>query len=74
MSIYDSKDPMDFKWAAREYDIPVQLLELSVKQGSLRAVEIDGQRKLLRPDVENFVNRLVKRGYGNRVVTRITPG
>ena len=73
MSVYDSKDPMDFKWAAREYDIPVQLLELSVQQGSLRAVEIDGQRKLLRQDVENFVNRLVKRGYGSRVVSRINP-
>lgn len=73
MSLYDSKDLMDFKWAAREYNIPVTLLELSVAQGALRAIEVDGQRKLLRFDVENLVNRTVKRGYGNKVITRINP-
>ena len=73
MSLYDSKDFMDFKGAAREYDIPVKLLELSVQQGALRAINVDDVPKLLRFDVENLVNRMVKRGYGNRVVTRLNP-
>lgn len=73
MSVYDSKDLMDFKGAAREYDIPVMLLELSVDGGTLRAIEVDGQRRLLRADVENLVNRTVKRGYGNRLISRINP-
>lgn len=73
MSVYDSKDLMDFKGAAREYDIPVMLLELKVGQGALRSIEVDGQQKLLRFDVENLVNRTVKRGYGNRVISRINP-
>jgi len=73
MSVYDSKDLMDFKGAAREYDVPVVTLELAVAQGSLRAVEVDGRRKLLRPDVENFVKRTIKRGLGNKIITRINP-
>lgn len=73
MSVYDSKDLMDFKGAAREYDIPVMLLELKVSQGALRSIEVDGEQKLLRFDVENLVNRTVKRGYGNRVISRINP-
>ena len=73
MSIYDSKDLMDFKGAAREYDIPVMLLERSVEQGALRSIDVDGQPKLLRADVENLVNRTVKRGYGNRVISRLNP-
>ena len=73
MSIYDSKDLMDFKGAAREYDVPVMLLELSVEQGALRSIDLDGQQKLLRADVENLVKRTVKRGYGNRVISRVNP-
>ena len=73
MSVFDSKDLMDFKGAAREYDVPVATLELAVAQGGLRMVEVEGQRKLLRPDVENFVKRTIKRGLGNRVITRINP-
>ena len=73
MSVYDSKDLMDFKGAAREYDVPVAMLELAVAQGALRAVEAGGERKLLRHDVENFVKRTVKRGMGNRVITKINP-
>lgn len=73
MSIFDSQDLMDFKGAAREYDVPVAMLELAVAQGALRAIDIDGERKLLRLDVENLVKRTVKRGLGNRVVTKINP-
>lgn len=73
MSVYDSKDLMDFKGAAREYGVPVALLELAVKQGALRAIDVNGERKLLRFDVENIAKRIVKRGYGNRVVSPLTP-
>jgi hypothetical protein len=73
MSLYDSRDLMDFKWAAREYDVPVMMLELAVDEGRLRAIEIDGERKLLRLDVENLVIRTVKRGPGNRVIARLNP-
>ncbi len=74
MSVYDSKDLMDFKGAAREYGVPVAMLNLAVKQGALRSIEVDGEGKLLRFDVENFVKRIVKRGYGNRVITPLNPG
>lgn len=73
MSVFDSQDLMDFKGAAREYGVPVAMLELAVAQGALRAIEVDGQRKLLRFDVENLVKRTVKRGLGSRVVTNINP-
>jgi hypothetical protein len=69
MSVYDTKDLMDFRGAAREYGVPVTQLQIAVKQGALRAIKIDGQPKLLRFDVENFAKRIVKRGYGNRVVS-----
>lgn len=71
MSVYDGKDLMDFRGAAREYGVPVTQLELAVKQGALRSIEIDGRSKLLRFDVENLAKRIVKRGYGNRVVSPI---
>ncbi|MBX3279454.1 MAG: hypothetical protein KF868_15735 [Acidobacteria bacterium] len=71
MSVYDTRDLMDFRGAAREYGVPASQLELAVKQGALRAIEIDGQPKLLRFDVENLAKRIVKRGYGNRVVSPI---
>ena len=74
MSVYDSKDLMDFKGAAREYDVPVAMLKLAVQQGALRSIEVEGQDRLLRHDVENFVKRIVKRGYGNRVITPLNPG
>jgi hypothetical protein len=73
MSVYDGKDLLEFKGAAREYDVPVAMLELAVANGSLRAIEVGGKRKLLRPDVENFVKRTIKRGLGNQVITRINP-
>ena len=73
MSVFDSKDLMTFNSAAREYDIPVSMLELAVAQGSLRVIEQDGARWLLRPLVEQFVKRTLKRGAGNRVVSRINP-
>lgn len=73
MSVYDTKDLMDFKGAAREYDVPVMMLELAVTQGALRAIDFNDGLKLLRPDVENFVKRIVKRGYGNRVISPVNP-
>lgn len=73
MSLYDSKDLMGFQGAAREYDVPVMLLERAVEQGALRVIDDGGERKLFRPDVENLVIRTVKRGYGNRVRSRINP-
>ena len=73
MSVYDSKDLMDFKGAAREYGVPVAMLKLAVQQGALRSIGVEGEDKLLRFDVENFAKRIVKRGYGNRVITPLNP-
>ena len=71
MSVYDSKDLMTFKAAAREFDVPVTMLELAVGQGTLRLIAQDGDRWLLRHDLEQLVKRTVKRGAGNKVVVRI---
>jgi len=79
MSVYDSKDLMSFNAASREFDVPAVTLELAASRGELRTVQLgDGQdngqesaRWLLRPDVEQFVKRTIKRGAGNKVVTRI---
>ncbi|HWQ34176.1 MAG TPA: hypothetical protein VNQ79_15115 [Blastocatellia bacterium] len=73
MSVYDSRDLMTFKGAAREYDLPVATLEMAVASGVLRLIDDRGERKLLRPDVEQFVKRTIKRGLGNKVVSRINP-
>jgi hypothetical protein len=73
MSVYDSRDLMSFKSVEREYNVPVARLELAVSQGALRVIEQNGAKWLLRPEVEQFVKRTVKRGAGNRVVTRINP-
>jgi hypothetical protein len=71
MSVYDSRDLMSFNAAAREFDVPAPALELAAAQGALRVIEQDGGRWLLRPDVEQFVKRTIKRGAGARVVTRL---
>jgi hypothetical protein len=73
MSVFDSKDLMSFKGAAREYDVPVTTLELAATQGALRVFEQDGARWLLRPSIEQFVKRTVKNGAGNRVVSKLNP-
>lgn len=73
MSVYDSRDLMSFKSAAREYDVPVMMLELAASQGALRVIEYDGSKWLLRPDIEQFVKRTVKQGAGNKVIARINP-
>jgi hypothetical protein len=73
MSVFDSKDLLTFNSAAREYDVPASMLELAAAQGSLRVIEQDGARWLLRPLVEQFVKRTIKRGAGNRVVSKINP-
>ena len=70
MSVYDSKDLMSYNAASREFDVPVTTLKLAVAQGSLRAMDQDGAQWLLRPDVEQFVKRTIKRGAGNKVVVR----
>src|SRR5215510_4846574 len=75
MSVYDSKDLMSFNAASREFDIPAAQLELAASRGALRVIQLDigpdGARWLLRPDVEQFVKRTIKRGAGNQVVTRL---
>jgi hypothetical protein len=82
MSVYDSKDLMSFNAASREFDVPAVTLELAASRGALRVIQLDnapnngedGARQegwLLRPDVEQFVKRTIKRGAGNKVVTRI---
>lgn len=73
MSVYDSKDLMSYAAAAREFGVPVTTLALAVASGSLRSIEQDGAKWLLRPLVEQFVKRTIKRGAGNKVVTRINP-
>ncbi|MCI0523986.1 MAG: helix-turn-helix domain-containing protein [Blastocatellia bacterium] len=73
MSVYDSKDLMSFNAAAREFDVPAMTLEMAASQGALRVIELGGERRLLRPDVEQFVKRTIKRGAGNKVVSRINP-
>ncbi|MEO6723819.1 MAG: hypothetical protein ABIP14_00820 [Blastocatellia bacterium] len=71
MSVYDSKDLMSYNAVEREFGVPVMTLKLAIAQGSLRAIEQDGNEWLFRPDVEQFVKRTVKRGAGNKVVSRI---
>jgi hypothetical protein len=71
MSVYDSKELISFKSAAREYNVPVQTLELYASQGALRVIQLEGVKWLWRPDVEQLVKRTVKRGEGNKVVTRL---
>ncbi len=71
MSVYDSRDLMSFKAAAREFDVPVMTLEGAVEQGALRVIEQDGSKWLDRLDVEQFVKRTIKRGAGNKVVARV---
>lgn len=75
MSVYDSKDLMSFNAASREFDVPAVTLELAASRGALRIIQLgegqDGARWLFRPDVEQFVKRTIKRGAGNKVVTRI---
>jgi hypothetical protein len=71
MSVYDSKDLMSFNAASREFDVPAVTLELAASQGALRVIKQDDARWLSRPDVEQLVKRTIKRGAGNKVVTRI---
>ena len=71
MSVYDSRELMTIKAAAREFDVPTLTLELAIAQGGLRVVDQDGVSQLFRPDVEQFVKRTIKQGAGTRVVTRI---
>lgn len=71
MSVYDSKDLMSYSAVEREFGVAETTLKMAVAQGALRAIEQDGNEWLLRPIVEQFVKRTVKRGAGNRVVSRI---
>jgi hypothetical protein len=71
MSVFDSQDLLEIKAAAREYDVPAITLELAIRRGTLRALDVAGSPTLLRRDVEQFVTRTVKRGPGNQVAGRI---
>lgn len=71
MSVYDANALLSYKAAAREFDVPVVTLELAVANGSLRSIEQDGAKWLLRHNVEQFVKRTIKQGAGNKVVVRI---
>lgn len=71
MSAFDSRDLLEIKAAAREYDVPAMMLELAIRRGALRVLEVGDTPKLLRPDVEQFVKRTIKRGPGNIVAGRI---
>ncbi len=71
MSEFDSRDWLTIKAAAREYDVPAITLELAIRSGALRTLTMDGTPKLLRPDVEQFVKRTIKRGAGTQIVSRI---
>jgi hypothetical protein len=72
MSVYDSKDLMSFNSAAREYSLPVSMFQLAASEGALRVFEQDSMKWLLRPDVEQFVKRTIKRGAGNKVITPLS--
>jgi hypothetical protein len=71
MSVYDSKDLMSFNAASREFDVPTMTLERAASQGTIRVIEQDDSKWLLRPDIEQFVKRTIKRGAGNKVVMRL---
>ncbi|MCG3161843.1 MAG: hypothetical protein JMDDDDMK_03058 [Acidobacteria bacterium] len=62
---------MSFNAASREFDVPAMTLELAASQGALRVIKQADARWLLRPDIEQFVKRTIKRGAGAKVVTRI---
>jgi hypothetical protein len=74
MSEFDSRDWLSIKAAAREYDVPAITLELAIRSGALRTLDVDGTPRLLRPDVEQFVKRTIKRGAGRQIVSRIRRG
>ncbi len=67
MSVYDSKDLLTFKGAAREYDVPAVSLERAVARGALRVITVNEASLLLRQDVEQLVKRTIKRGLGSTV-------
>ncbi len=73
MSVYDSNDLMSFNSVSREYNVAAPMLEMAVSQGALRVIEYNGAKWVLRPDIEQLVKRTVKRGAGNKVVTRLNP-
>lgn len=73
LSVYDSQDLMEFHSASREYGISLPMIEKAVAEGRLRAIDVNKTQRLLRFDVENFVKRMVKRGYGDRIATGIGP-
>lgn len=71
MSVFDSQDLLEIKAAAREYDVPAMTLELAIRRGALRTLEVNGAPKLKRHDVEQFVKRTIKRGSGTTIASRI---
>lgn len=71
MSRFDGNQLIDLKAAAREYDVPVMALQLAIRRGVLRLMEVDGIEVMSRNDVEQWVKKTVKRGLGNTVVSPI---
>ncbi len=71
MSKFDTQDWLEIKGAAREYDVPAVTLNLAIKNGTLRVIELDGKQKIFRADLEQFIKRTVKRGAGNIVTSRV---
>jgi hypothetical protein len=71
MSRFDGNQLIDVKAAAREYDVPVMALEISIRRGVLRLMDVEGVQLLSRNDIEQWVTKTVKRGAGNTVVSPI---
>ena len=69
MSIYDAKQLLGIKTAAREYDVPEMAIKLAIQKGTMKTIEVDGKSWLSRHEMEQYVKRTVKRGAGNRVLT-----
>lgn len=71
MSRFDGNQLIDLKAAAREYDVPVMALQLAIRRGVLRLMEVERIEVMSRNDVEQWVKKTVKRGLGNTVVSPI---
>ncbi len=69
MSKYDGEQLLGIKPASREYGVPEMAIHLAIKNGTIRTIDVEGKTWLTRHEMEEFVNRTVKRGAGNIVLT-----
>ena len=69
MSKYDGKELLGIKPASREYDVPEMAIKLAIQKGTIRTIEVEGKEWLTRHEMEQYINRTVKRGAGNIVLT-----